>query len=638
MDDEELVNHALYIMENQKINTNIADKLSFVEINNKTAYNWYSIIKNDPGYELLNRISIDCQNFSSTFESLQYVINNLEHYLQFCKTNVGYIDLPLEKNETLKIEPSKLIDKFQSHFVRNNNINIVKYFPIIENPYTNIIHNVLQMSKQEIWYVVDMLPFPHQRTILYNCLNVYGIKPEFDKKSKYDTTEYIAGQIIESLPSNINFDAINTLSNKIIIDESDLGQFIHKCLLFYFKLRSETQKVRESELKEFEDKIIDEFKQINIFRSDDSEETMHYDFGDPEISLLNLYSLPEKKTPETILCDPQIAPSTIMKVLSIYPKIHTLNTTINIFRPICPIQVKYIFSTFQLYDQKMIAVENNNIIVKDFKAPLVDNDLQKFSHLKNLVSFNNDYNYFKTIIEETTCSDDELAALIPKLYNSTSFRESTILAELLNFNFNFQLPSKNMYTLLSKLTDEQLETLDGKFDIMIMDPKKQLLNLLLSTSTPYHNSKLDTLYKNLLNNITMVPSYGGKINETSSIHLNIVQLSKLLNSPDINKNSITSLKLLMLYSNASAGLKNIIYKDLGIIINKCEFGKIKNNDTTVAITKNIDYKSIYELYYKYLGYDLSNTFPDLVNYIKHTKDIKFVNYIKNYYKEHENPS
>lgn len=621
LSDENIINF-LNKLKSPRINQNIIDKLATISFLNKSAYYWYlrTIPQNIENGDDIVMSMIGNTGNQQLLDYIVYVTQHLEDFLQQLNRNskLQFINIPLTKNSIELHWPIIYFENYKFDPISSQNIKFYKVLPILEN----IITKIMKLAYDQltyIWYPQDYERYPKQRAMLYNALVAYDIKPEFQIGINQDINTYstnqLAGRIINSVSYTIDVPALSLFSHRILINDSKISLFIQSILQSYFAISKLKIPVQKTKLDKIEALV--ETKLCSVFNIP------------PNAMSDTLYATENMLPRNDAICDKIITGKTIFKVLSSYQTLNKLNTNVNIFKPICPIQVKYVMNTFKYYKNQIICIENDNIIMKSIPTahfiPQVPNKL--FMQLTHLVKFNNNYEDFRSIISQITFSDDELEDISTFLFEMTNFKYATIAAEILQYNNNIAINSKGMYSLLSKLSKDQCQRLNSEFE---STNKIDLLQILLSNNTPIMNTNI-SIIQQFINHMLKTTTFNEKINLAAKTQFHIVPLTQLfIKTKDLINQNIC-IQMLMLYSNAPFAIKNTIFNRFQSTISLDSLYYITEMPNNINIITDSTIPSIYDLYLNNLHYDITNTFPDIVQYIKDTKDITLFSIIRKYY-------
>uniref|UniRef100_A0AAU8GD59 Uncharacterized protein n=1 Tax=Faxonius propinquus nudivirus TaxID=3139431 RepID=A0AAU8GD59_9VIRU len=637
------VNEVCFFLENilpsQKLNNTIINKLSSINILNKSAYYWINIcnnIFNDYNWQekILNELETNHNN-DTLQEIIIFVTKNISKYLKLCdKTMLKQIDNPLQKNKKKYLS---YIMNLQNLETSNENISletpyikIVKKLPILKNTNAVRLSKILNLCSSNIWYPIDTEELPLFRAVLYNLLVLYNIEPIIIENPPTSiTTEYLqtlteketAGLMIQTL-SKLDKRVLESFNNlSIITSTTEIGRFLNTLLDMLNMMTKE-------ELIAYEKNILHDLE-IEI-----SHTPMMKDERNDQLLPINI-----KEMPKTKLCQSIITNQILFKILSEYPNLKS-NTNIINFN-ICPILIKYIFSIFPYYNKKEINIINNNIVLSNISnidnIQLQYNNIQTFEHIKSMVNFDNNYMKYKTIITQAFFTNKELDDIISFLINSNGFACMAIAAQILEYHKNININANQMYILLSKLTSEQLNYLDEQSSCKLLSFKNKSINnsitTLFKTDFPLReldSSNIQTIIYKMLNK-----TFAEKINIARMTNFHELLLIQHLELYNKGKEFEECIKILLLYSNTSIYNKTLIYQTLYQNINIYDLTtrNISSNPILEIMTENNNPCVVYRDFLE--KYNLINLLPDLIDYIKNTKNNELIDNIYNNYIKYE---
>ena len=271
-----------------------------------------------------------------------------------------------------------------------------------------------------------------------------------------------------------------------------------------------------------------------------------------------------------------------------------------------------------------------------------------FSHLKKCITFDGNYERYKSIIKSVNIELNDLVEIYSIFYNLNGFSCAVIAAEILNHYNNIPSNSQNMYMLLSKLTSLEIKKLDATlentctFEENKMDP----MDLLLRSHYINNVRSISTMkVKNAMNSLLKTRNFFSMINTISINNYNFMSVEIIQyynNNINNNNNKLNTkekdcLMLLLLYSDVSDILKKWMYDSLSkkyicknkmYINNKNDFKnkytKMMNNNYLMNTIPKYPFNklSVYEIYKNGIenGFNLKNCVSDLLQYVEQTKD------------------
>ena len=280
----------------------------------------------------------------------------------------------------------------------------------------------------------------------------------------------------------------------------------------------------------------------------------------------------------------------LLQVLSNYPNLQGDTNVISL--GMCPIKSKYIISNFPYYKGKQINVKDGIITI----LPIKDEELSTynvstvpkiFNYLKKSVSFDGNYERFRSIIKSVNIELIELIEIYSIFYNLNGFSCAVIAAEILNHYNNIKTNSENMYILLSKLTPFEIKHLDTalKNSCKLEDSKMDPMDILLRSSLKDVRAISTKRIENAMKELIRIPKFSSKINRISMknysfLSVEIIQFYK--KQTRLNTKERECIILLLLYSDVSNMLKNWAYDSLSKKgISKNDFDIKDNNNNNI---------------------------------------------------------
>lgn len=620
--DENILDFVSYVVPFQKLNIAICSKL----ITNKVGSDGES------AFSLYNRL-LSVEFDSQICQQLINIVSNgrqhlsLQNYVIELTRNIDlivkglqsqklmYAALPLEDAE------SEIANECFFHYqiqeaveipLVSDNICVLRNSPLIENLCSQKLAYILNLSSIP-WYPNDNLLFPIVRATIHNSLMVYGLEPAYVTNGQTGALNLLAGSIIQSLSTNISFNDVDTFCKRLMLSiDQKIGMFLY---FFFAFLRSLKFKVKQQQLK-----LLENMNNIILDKLAVMLEVDLNDFVDQN-SILPTAPLSTLPTND-VVCEKYISSATVFTVLSSYSKISKY-LTLNSFAPICPIQVRFILNTFCYWNFQQIIVDaQNNIRLQQTESNYSTNPAVIFETIKHCVRFNGDFTVFAATVNLIYLTDDEIQSLFGLILKMSGFRCAVIAAQILNFHFNIRFPVREMYSLLSKLSQSQITTLEEGGNCKIKD-KRQLnpnrvifRNVIDLSPLPLKNAYIDSL----IMMIRKVSSPREKINIAAKTFINIAALGRVLNNASLPKEHEQPLNLLILFSNGSKAIKRCFYDLMPTVVETDNLEKYKFYENKHFIDNSeID---VLEYYYDCLAlnYNIANSFADLELLLKETKD------------------
>ncbi|UBZ25667.1 hypothetical protein QKT26_gp77 [Carcinus maenas nudivirus] len=557
--DKDLVDFLSNLQVNDLINSSVVELLINTHIQNKSLFYWFNatlyenLSHNKKNIEFLNLFG---NSHRTLFDLLAYIVIHLDTILdKFDARHMVKWILPLqEKKDTLQYQQNVNIINLSNSLCQANvsNINtddietLTNTLPLIKSHNALIIGRFLKLCPYKIYYPVDNEKYPIQRSLLYNIFLKLGV----DMTDTSNDLTIRVHNFLESIKSEIDEKEFMNIFNSVLTDDGEVHKLLYQIGLSYIKIKRKIHAKYDYFMNEFENSIIPAL----------IKKYPEYD----EVSI-QYKSIPLCKTPK--FCDSDdIQPETVIDVFKNYPRFLKESVNINDLK-FCPIQVNYIISLFPFYDNKVFFIENDIIKCED----IITNDepqinMMKFKDIKNIISFNGDYDSFKNTIQLFNLSYEEVLGYIRSIYENRGFKCSVIIAELLNYHINTNFNTIGMYDLISKLSVTDQKFIDQERACQFEHYKVEtpvIINTLLKntpTNIITHNIKFDDL-ENILYKMDNYQTTEDKLIIASRTNYNCIPLIKYLRTNTNNKYT-NNIYLLLLYSSAPQNLKNLIYKNI----------------------------------------------------------------------------
>ncbi|AII15875.1 hypothetical protein PmNV_087 [Penaeus monodon nudivirus] len=605
---------------NYTITKKNAELLLSVPVCNHSSFYWFTetmpinLGSHTKNIDYINSITV---SNNSSFRLLYYMIVNLAGILDRIETaNTKILILPLEPLPAIKDDNLKIIATTKQ-FTYNDNeydddmydkvINLPNCIPINKPKAALIIKNLLEICNYKVYYPTDKNRYPIQRAFLYNLFEKVG----FDLSVNAYNIEVSKAIVtfINDLPNSINVDAIKVFHNRIIHNQSDVYvSILLACITSYLMVEKDQPSKYYQHLDAFEATILPSIanklnKSIEVYQTGQ-----------------NIYplDLPTYEMPK--YCNEnEIANTTILKLLSNYAALSSKSTTLESLK-LCKLQVQYIISAFPFYNNKWIRIEGDELVFDEIDDSLPSTIIQpdKFKSIKKLVSFNGNYEVFRSLIEIAPIKTDEVMKLLQLLYKNIGFKCSVIIAELLNYHLSMNFNTRAMYNLISKLSNRQQAELDNtnvcKVEVRNANPIETLRQIL---NIPYAMIPLNIdSIENTIETMNKLVSLEDRIITASTTNYNCLPLIQAFKTAkNAEENMITNIKLLMLYSNFSYQYKSIIYSSLPRDI---KFpSNITYANTDIPTVKKIDGDAMHTIATKQFSLDDCRS---LLDYFKKTRD------------------
>lgn len=600
-------------LERYSISQEVVQKFHDVSFANKSGYYWYNATfsLNIDNKDFIAGAMAENRGEWDILRYLGYISNNIEVYLNMIVTNFTRIYnklyiLPLNQAtqvyfESVKSRPSR----------QNDNMYNTCTSPFLQDVFFSKLLHIFNLPLQDLYVANRATPFYKQRSVYANAFIKQGIKPNFDKPifSLVSNLEDLVGFFVNGLAESIHFKVLRKITSLCTYKDTFENKVIYQLSNKYLALEYTPVLTQIEALQKIEECIFEDIYNLEPeFRPE----------ADPPSTLPpSDYSLIPQNTP---VCEFQISPETIFKILNTYPRIINTNMNISYFMPTCPIQARYIIRTFKYYRNQELSIENNKILNtprEQSVEEITPHTQYKFNMLKKMVRFDGDYDQFRGIISLVPFHADEVHNLESIFYNLNGFRCSAIVAELLNFHFNMYINSRNMYTLLSKLSPNQLDVIDKENSCKLNTGKLDIFEHLGNEPeiVQCYNHIKRVCIKLLAQN-----TFHGKVAVATKIHCNIITLLQYYRKSCTPANQKEVLPILMLTSNAPTKFKEIVYRKLPKYCINTAF-KWMSKEEDVFEIKFKKPSEPYDLYNQNsLPEDNFNVIDDYLQYIKVYKD------------------
>ena len=567
----------------------IIDKLSKFHLMGRNAYYWDNILlslANDPNIDknkfVISLFSKLCNKFNLT--SLEDVLIQWDKYyiesiLQECKNlRPTHITMPLVYKDYEHLNSTIIMNRI-ANYQKKTTIEIpldknqaIKYHtgtcPVIQNETKLELGKLFEIDPSQIWYPLDNEGVSILRCVFHLLLRKYGLDIPFlnrksalffnNSKNLSDNDddhfaqfsfikfcEYFISQIPKK--GKINKEMLNHFNTGIYQDKSPLCHFILQLAQDIYEASTSTYI-----LNSLNTTIIARVKQT---------------LGLKDLPTVTVYCKKINKNllQQTILCNSSLNANDLLQVLSNYPNLQGDTNVISL--GMCPIKSKYIISNFPYYKGKQINVKDGIITI----LPIKDEELSTynvstvpkiFNYLKKSVSFDGNYERFRSIIKSVNIELIELIEIYSIFYNLNGFSCAVIAAEILNHYNNIKTNSENMYILLSKLTPFEIKHLDTalKNSCKLEDSKMDPMDILLRSSLKDVRAISTKRIENAMKELIRIPKFSSKINRISMknysfLSVEIIQFYK--KQTRLNTKERECIILLLLYSDVSNVLKKL---------------------------------------------------------------------------------
>ena len=647
------------------------NKLSKFYLLGRNGYYWDNILlslANDPYINenkltnsILSIIDIKFNIYSLLDTLIQWDNYFIESILQECKNlRPTHISMPLEHKNYQPLNYNVIMNRItnyqkempainKTHVDTNTAIKLHKgKIPVIQNETKVELAKLFKINPSQIWYPLDNEGVSTLRCVFHLLLRLYGLDIPFlninSKNASISDDYFIECSFIQfceyfitQIPKKgkITEKMFNHFNDRLHQDNSQLCHFILQLTQDIYDASMSTHIMKNLDVT-----IISRIKQKFEFaitppNQNDYVSTPTY-----------CRKITKNILQEVIICNSNLNSNDILQILSSYP---TLKKDTNIISlGICPIKSKYIISTFPYYKGNEIIVRDgiiNILPIKDEENAINNNSVSVpkiFSHLKKCITFDGNYESYKSIIKSVNIELNDLVEIYSIFYNLNGFSCAVIAAEILNHYNNIPSNSQNMYMLLSKLTSLEIKKLDATlentctFEENKMDP----MDLLLRSHYINNVRSISTMkVKNAMNSLLKTRNFFSKINTISINNYNFmsVEIIQYYNNNKLNIREKECLKLLLLYSDVSDILKKWMYDSLSkkyicknkmYINNKNDFKnkytKMMNNNYLMNTIPKYPFNklSVYEIYKHGIenGFNLKNCVSDLLQYVEQTKD------------------
>ena len=648
-----IIGHELYDLDQSIIN-----KLGKIQLLGRSGYYWNNILLSLTKYPHVEenefcKFIVNAMNEKFNQSSLQDVLVELNTYyvesiLQECKNmRPTHMSMPLVPRNDIKVVNPIVIKNLKTNSQKNSMITHMvptdknqaiqfkrSFIPVIENQPKLDLANLFMISPFQIWYPLDTEGFPILRCVFHLLLRRYGLDISFLNMSKTVREDQCLGDyanlsfiqfceyFISQIPKKgrITEELLNHFKKGLYRDKSPLYSLI-------IQLAQDIQRASHStySMNNLNANIISRVKKILDISTENTK---------ADICTTSTESIEMQVIQQTIRCHTSLNAQEIVQVLSNYPNLKDGSNIISL--ELCPIKSKYVLSIFPYYKGKHITVQDSIISIKAISGEEYSDKSSRmvlpkvFKDLKKCVTFDGNYENFRTLIKSINIDLNEQIAIYSIFYNLNGFSCTTIAAEIINHCDDIFTNSENMYHLLSKLTPFEIRTLDNtlentcKLDETKIEPMDLLFKYSLYQGRSISTKKVEYAMKKLLN----TPNFVSKINVILSQNYKFVASEVIYyyqHQSSINSEGRECIKLLLLYSDVSDVLKKWIYNSLSKqsiskddLDTACNSNFSKNNYIQYCMNQ----LSIYEIYKMGIdnGYNLKNYQSDLLQYVQQTKD------------------
>ncbi|UVT30873.1 hypothetical protein PvNV_069 [Penaeus vannamei nudivirus] len=613
---DDVVYQFLNEFNNYHMSSASSEMLYDFKLKDSNAFYWFNVTL--PGNLLKHQKNIECldaiHGVRSVMGFLYYMVSNLETILERIDTSsVEVLLLPLDvkRNKPQSVVNLIQLSKWSAPKITKQEplpypeVEVMEdVVPLNRTREALIIAKLLEICPTLVYYPTDKDKYPIQRAIMYNLFQKIGIPLHDDSFVTSEINKNIK-TFVNSLPTHIDVSASNKIMQKLMYNPDDKYTSILLTCLNSYQLANKRPPDQYHELLEsFEATIIPTFAtKLNISIEIENSD-INYPFNKPTCET-------DKHCTEA-----NISSNTILSLLMNYPNLLNGSTTIESLQ-LCPYQVSFIINTFPYCSNHILFMNGSEVSFERIIEPdKVDMKNDKFNQLKKMVSFNGNYDLFKSIVEVVPFTGDEVINLLPLLYENVGFKCSTIIAELANYHINSYYNTRAMFSLLSKLSVKEQTQLENilpcRVEFLNEDHIYDVIKFILDSPYPMIKLNTDTIDK-ALEYMTQLANVEERMIMASSTNFSTLALLQKFKEA-IDKDAIDKVLLLLLFSDISLQHKTIL---MSVLPKQVDFPAnhkfVDMNELSVPDVNN----SLIPLMSKYCSRGLCSS---VIDYYKKTKD------------------
>lgn len=446
--------------------------------------------------------------------------------------NVNFINL--SKNICTSHKNQQLVGQLDTLF---------DVLPITKNKNANIIGSLLNICPISTYYPTDTEHFPVQRALLYNLMLAENIDME---NNDIEIVRQVK-EFIQKLPRETDIKLFETIYKNILRSNHNTNMLWNALFSAYQRITNVIPSRYYEYMKHFDDSIPDFL--IKLTKDNTKNKTSNYKED-------------VKCEPVKYCSDGSINEDKIVKIFENYETFYKNGSTDVKTLELCPVEVSYVLHLFPFYKYKWLKITNDNTVtVEDIDMDKTSNkkSMKNFHKIKQLVSFNGNYEKFKSTLQLISTSYADVNGYIDALYENRGFKCSVIICELLNYHFNTTFHTMQMYNLISRLSFSN-QTLIDKQNTCQLEHKsietKIVIENILTNCRVFERLLDHSSIEATLNKMAQYMTQDNKLTVASFTNYNCIPLIQHYRMYPEHRDDIIQL---LMFSSAPANLKRLLY-------------------------------------------------------------------------------